>query len=190
VNTTYSGPSLGNDLVDISPDFEPHGPSASVIQRIVTHAKTPEAITAFSRECHKLSDYCYWFTLGTLWVDYTEWSDLQRWKWLFSSRRPNRQTSLMKPSEFRQFVALPDGPVHLFRAHRPGEDDWISYTLDLDVARRFAAWRSVAQVHVYKAFRRDMLCLFTRRLESEVLILDRRTVTLENVLPVEIGGGA
>lgn len=104
----YTGPSLGHDLKDISPDFQPHRASNVVVSRIIRKAKTPQAVKAFATECHKLSDYWYWFVLGTLWVDYTGWSDLQLWKHLFSSNRPNRASSLMKPSELHVFNQLPE----------------------------------------------------------------------------------
>ena len=176
-------PSLGNDLKDISPDFQPHRASTVVVSRIVKKAKTPQAIKAFADECHKLSDYWYWFVLGTLWVDYTGWSDLQLWKHLFSSNRPNRASSLMKPSELHVFNQLPD-VITAARVHRPGEDDWISYTISGDAAKRFASKRQAGAIDLYEFKRSDALCLFTRRCESELLVIDRRLAMHVRSIPV------
>jgi hypothetical protein len=72
----------------------------------------------------------------------------------------------------------------VWRAHRPGETDWIAYTLDLEKACVFANKRSVDMVHAYQVNKADVLCLFTRRGEWEVLILDKAKV--EHLGPVGI----
>lgn len=174
---------------DISTDFRPNHRDSVIIGRIMKHEATPLAIKAFVAEHTKLSDYGYWFTLSTLWVSYTGWSDLQTWKWLFSSRRPGRDTSIMKPSELATWQKLPD-KLTLLRVHRSGEEDWISYTVDLEAAKRFASRRNANAVHVYKVDRRHAMCLFTRRGEWEVIVLDRRHAVLDRVLPVVRGVAA
>ena len=93
---------------DISPDFRPNMRDARIIKGILKHEATPRAIERFARDANDLTDYAYWFTLGTLWVSYTGWSDLALWKRLFSSKRRNRETSLMKPSELDVLRALPE----------------------------------------------------------------------------------
>lgn len=171
----YAGQSLGNDVVDISPDFVPNRTDAAIVRRIGKLQESPRAIKEFARECHKLSDYSYWFLLGTLWVCYTGWSDLQQWKWLFSSNRPKRETSLMKPSELKVWRNLPETIV-AYRAPRIGEQDWISYTIDPNAALRFATERGSEHIDTYEFARCDALCIFTRRVESEIIVIDRMNV--------------
>lgn len=166
-------PAYLNPLHDVSKDFRPSPADARVIRRILRVAETPQAIKLFAAEHRKLTDYSYWFVLGTLWVSYTGWSDLQQWKWLFSSKRPCRASSLMKPSELAAWHDLPD-TLDLLRVHRPGETDWISYTLDPVVAQRIADRRGVPAPTPYRCKKTDALCLFLRRGEAEVLVLDRR----------------
>lgn len=160
-------------LHNISPDWQGSTDEEQrIIQRILKFAETPRAITEFDRKAHRLSDYWYWFTLSTLWVSYTGWSALDTWRKLLSSDRANRATSLMKPDEYRCFQALPD-EVTVYRAHRPGETDWIAYTLNPQIAARFARERGVSQITEYTLPRTAILALFLRRGEYEVLSLDR-----------------
>lgn len=158
---------------DVSPLFRGvTAAEAQIVQRILKHEGTPEAIREFARCRTRLSDYIYWFVLGTLWVSYTGFSDLDLWKRLFASARPDRDLSLMKPSELQELCALPD-PLLIYRAHRPNEADWIAYTLSLDVAARFARERGVSEIKAYGVKRTDVLALFLRRGEQEILVLDR-----------------
>lgn len=164
---------------DISPHFcGTTEAEARVAERLLRHEGTPEAIREFCRCRNQLGDYMYWFLLGTLWVSYTGFSDLALWKKLFAAPRPNRAACLMKPSELRALQLLPERFV-VYRAHRPNETDWIAYTLDRDIAAsRFASKRGVSSIHAYEVAREDVLALFLRREEQEVLVLDRSRVKL------------
>jgi len=133
---------------------------------------TPAAITYFAKKCGPLSDYMYWFYLSTLWVSYTGHSDINAWKSLFGSSRAKRKHSIMKPSEVRRFESLPHF-VTVYRAHRPGETDWIAYTMDETTVKRFAAERGVTTYSEYRVKKRDILAVFLRRGEHEVIILDQ-----------------
>lgn len=156
---------------DISPDFRYSEKDAKIIQRVLKHKGTGKAIRTFSGMCRPITNYGYWFTLGSLWVDYTGWSDLAMWRALFGSKRPQRETSLMKPSELRAFNALP-GTLRVFRAHRPGETEWISFTLSLQRASHFASLRGVAEVVEYTIPKAACIALFLRRDEYEIIALD------------------
>lgn len=176
---------------DVSPDFRWDKQDVKVIEKILPLEGTPEAITAFCRHAYKLTDYAYWFLLSTLWVSYTGWSDLELWKRLFSSTRGGRETSIMKPSELGVFRTLAN-PLTLYRAHRPNENDWISYTLFAEKAAEFAARRGVDEVKVYRVAKEDALSLFLRRGEFEVLVLDKskaECLTTIQVVRVKGGGG-
>lgn len=174
-----------NTRADISPDFRWNKRDAQVIEKILAHEATPQAIQVFARSAWRLTDYAYWFVLGTLWVSYTGWSDLSAWTRLFASARPGRETSLMKPSELARFQALPD-PIVAYRAHRPNESDWISYSLDPQEAGAFARRRQVDQVSQYRIPKAHVLCLFLRRGEAEVLVLERTHAEHLRDIPVVV----
>jgi hypothetical protein len=166
-----STPLLTTLLHDVSPDFVPDRLSSEVVKRVILHEGTPKAIQIFAAEQHKLTHYWYWFTLSTCWVSYSGWYHISNWRALFESSRPNRKTSIMKPSEVRAFDELPD-QLRVYRAHRPGERDWISYTLSPTRAAMFADKRGVSEVGLYKIQKADCIALFLRRDEFEVLMLD------------------
>lgn len=172
-------------MVDVSSDFRWNKKDAQTIRKILPHEATPEAIKLFSRYAYRLTDYGYWFLLSTLWVSYTGWSDLEEWKRLFSSARPSRETSIMKPSEVEVFRALGDS-LTLYRAHRPDELDWISYSLLAPKAAEFARRHNVASVSEYRVSKDDVLCLFLRRSECEVLVLDRTKAVFVREIPVVV----
>ena len=172
-------------ISDISPDFRWNKKDLQTINKILPYEATPEAIQLFQRYAYRLTDYAYWFLLSTLWVSYTGFSDLEAWKQLFLSTRSNRETSIMKPSELGLFRAL-QGTLAVYRAHRPDEPDWISYTLSAEQAGKFAAHRKVSQVKQYRIAKADVLCLFLRRGELEVLVLDKGRAELVRDIPVVI----
>jgi hypothetical protein len=90
----------------------------------------------------------------------------------------------MKPSEYRVLMAGPD-ELTVYRAHRPKETDWIAYTLDPQIAAsRFAQQRGVDEVKAYRVRREDVLALFLRRGEKEVLVLDKSRAELITTLEV------
>lgn len=157
---------------DISPDFVWNPSDAMYTQQLLKFEGTPLAIQYFAKICDRLSDHSYWFLLSTLWVSYTGHSDLNLWKELFASKRPKRKTSIMKPSELKVFNNLPYF-VTAYRAHRPNETDWIAYTIKKDIAFRFALERGVSSISEYQVKKREILTLFLRRGEHEVLVIDK-----------------
>src|SRR5579872_1951008 len=179
--------SLESAIRDISPDFVPDRRDALFMAELVKHEATPEAVRYFARNCRRITNYGYWFALGTIWVSYSGWSNLDLWKTFFRSPRPNRDSSLMKPSELRAWRSLPD-VLTAYRAHRPNESDWISYTLNPFTAGEFAARRGVDHVAEYRIKKSDTLCLFLRRGETEVLMLDREMAQQSGTLPVRFRG--
>lgn len=156
---------------DVSLDFKYSKLDADIIQRVTKHGESPRAIRAFNNEHRQLSDYGYWYLLGTLWVSYADQTDLELWRRLFRSPRPNRNTSLMKPSELAEWNYLPD-EFFVYRGHNHGETDCIAFSIDKFAAARFAIQRDVKEVWQYLVKKEDVLCLFLRRGESEVILLD------------------
>lgn len=158
-------------MSDISPDWNGSTEKErAAIEEILKLEGTPDAILAFNRYKKIFDNYWYWFILSTLWVSYSGWSDLQLWKRLFNSSRAKRNTSIMKPSEWEAFKALPT-VLMVYRAHRPNETDWISYTLSSDLAERWVAQRG-GYLAVYQIRKRDCIALFLRRGEQELLMLE------------------
>lgn len=158
---------------------------AKVGKGIIEREATSEAIKYFSEVCDGLTDYAYWFYLSTLWVSYSSHSDLGLWKKLFSSSRGKRKQCIMKPSELKTFEQLPYF-VTAYRAHRPGEIDWIAYTLDPIIAARFAKERGVDKVSEYKIKKRDIIGLFLRRGEQEILVIDKEKIHFVNEIDVVV----
>jgi hypothetical protein len=126
---------------DISNKFKLNEKDSQIATHILQYESTPKAITEFSELSINLTDYAYWFILSTLWVSCSGYADLNLWRRLFRSGRPKRSLCIMKPSELAAFERLPEKFI-TFRAHRPNETDWISYTLDIEIAKRFASERN------------------------------------------------
>lgn len=157
---------------DISKKFCFNGYDASVARVLIALEETPEAIIYFSEVCDKLTDYAYWYFLSTLWVSYTGHSDINLWKKLFSAKRKFKAISIMKPSELEEFNKL-NSNIEAYRVHRNGEEDWIAYTLSLDIAKRFAEERNVEAISKYRIKKKDIEALFLRRGEQEIILLDK-----------------
>ena len=168
---------------DVSPKFRPNALDSRIAMELLAMEGTPQAIQHFAAHCNELSAYGYWYFLSTLWVSYSGHSDLALWRRLFSARRPHRAASIMKPSELTSLQDLPD-TLQVFRAHREKETDWISYTLAYGVAVRFAVERGVREIVEYRAQKSDVLALFLRRQEQEVIILDPASVQRMRTMPL------
>lgn len=166
---------------DVSPNYKGStDQERSALSLILSMEGTGMAILFFNKLKHVFDDYGYWFILSTLWVSYSGWSDLVLWRQLFSSKRRFRETSIMKPSEYKKFRKLP-AELIVYRAHRLGETDWISYTTDERLAKRWAMQRG-GYVARYKIKKKDCLALFLRRGENEILMLDpKKAKPLDNV---------
>jgi hypothetical protein len=162
---------------NISKAFKPNALDSFYASELVKEPDRPRRIVYFSNICDQLSDYSYWYLLGTLWVDYSGWSDIKLWKKLFSSERPQRHESLMKPDEQREFHRLPD-PLRGYRAHREGEKEWIAYTLDPHTAKVFSWKRGVPRFAEYLIPKASARALFTRRGEEEIIAIEESLAAL------------
>lgn len=173
-------------LTNISPLAPaPNKNDSDVGRLLIQHEATGKAIRLFDKHKKRLTDYAYWFYLSTCWVSYSGFSDLNLWRQLFSSSRPNRKLSIMKPSEVVAYELLPDEFV-IYRAKRDGEKDWIAYTLNPETAAKMALQRKVSVIHQYKVKKKEVLALFLRRGEAEVIILDKSKPELLDVIQVNI----
>lgn len=168
---------------DISPMFRPSLSGSRVASALVDMNNSPSAIRYFAEHSNTLDDYHYWFLLGCCWVQYSGWYNLSLWKELFRSTRPHREACLMKPTERRIFKHVLPRKILCYRAHRPNENDCITYTLDFDTAKMFAKERNVDFVCEYEIDKKDIIALFLRRHEYEILCLDRnKTQIISTIL--------
>lgn len=156
---------------DISSSFEYNFQDKLIALQLLKREGTPDEIKYFSEHCDELTNYGYWFLLSTLWVSYSGYSDINLWKKLFSSNRSQKLKSIMKPSELKEYNYLPH-IITIYRAKRPDEKKWIAYTLDFEIAKRFARERNVKKISKYEVKKNDILALFLRRGEKEIIILD------------------
>ncbi|TGJ99818.1 hypothetical protein EHO57_13725 [Leptospira langatensis] len=159
-------------IKDISADFKYNPKDAYYAKKLLKYEGKPEAILYLDSIAGNLSDYAYWFCLSTQWVSYTGWSELETWKRLFDSTRPSKQTSLMKPSELCVLARFAN-EISIYRAHRPGETDWIAYTINPEVALRFCQERGADEYAEYIVRKEDITALFLRRKEFEIIVTDR-----------------
>ena len=166
---------INNKTENVSTAFVPNQTDNFIIRNLLPYEGTPMAITKFKACCNELSDYAYWFMLSTLWVSYSGFSDLELWKELFSSNRPNKSISLMKPDELSALKKLPN-KITVYRAHRQKETDWIAYTLDKNIADCFARKRGTSEITAYKVKKIDILAYFTRRGEQEIIVINKSKV--------------
>jgi hypothetical protein len=171
-------------VVNVSPDWKGSTrEERRILQGVLDREATPAAIRYFAKHCSRLGDYWYWFALSTLWVSYSGHSDLKLWKRLLIAPRKGREASLMKPEELQAYLSLPEA-VTAYRAHRAGEQDWISFTLNPVTAARFAVERGVTEVSEWEIPKKEIVALFLRRGEEELIVLDRRNATKVRMVPV------
>lgn len=173
---------MSND--NISCRFKRNRLGSRVAKELIRREGTPEALHYFAFNNAALNDYDYWFFLSTLWISSVEHTSLSLWKRLFNSERPHRAECIMKPDELKAFNDLPD-TLTAYRAHRSRERDWIAYTLNQEIAIRFAIVKHAQQITTYKIGKDQILALFLRRGESEIILLDKNQaiVTETAMLP-------
>lgn len=118
-----------------------------------------------------LSSYPFNFFLSTLWVAHHDCAPIEFWIDMFSSKKATDRASLMKPKEYGVWLNLPD-VVTCYRAHRPGEEKWIAYTTQLDVAKLFAKINGATEVFEYEIPKQAIHAYFNRREEDEIIVTD------------------
>lgn len=177
--------SLAAEDKDISTAFKPNYKDSEIMRELIWMDGDPKSVEYFDQHSRELTDSAYWFGVSTLWVGSSNCADLETWKRLFSSNRPNRAISLMKPSELKALKKLPN-KINLFRAQQPGETDWIAYSTSPAIAAKFAAMKGISEVSVFRVKKPNIAALFLRRGEYEVIVLDKRTVKEVDVIHMEV----
>jgi hypothetical protein len=171
---------------DISTAFKSNEGDRKIASTFLLYHTPKEQIAYFKEKSSAMSDSFYWFCLSTLWVDDPNGADIATWKQMFSVRRSNKEISLMKPSELKALKSLPN-KITVYRAQKSDELDWISYTTSLKVLLQFARINRSTRIIRGTVKKRDITALFTRRDESEVLILDKKVIrNIENINVTDI----
>ena len=171
---------------DVSTAFKFNEGDQKIASTLLLYHTPKEQIAYFKEKSSAMSDSFYWFCLSTLWVDDPNGADIATWKQMFSARRSNKEISLMKPSELKTLKSLPN-KITVYRAQKPDELDWISYTTSLKVLLQFARINRSTRTIRGTVKKRDITALFTRRDESEVLILDKKAIrNIENINVTDI----
>lgn len=172
--------------LDISPLASKASPDLSlIISGIINAKETSLSLELFIKNKHLFDDYLYWFLLGTLWVNDVDGTTTKQWRELFSSNVPSRHFSLMKPSECLYYDSLPDSFL-VFRAKTLNEEDFLALTLSPQIAGEMALRKGVDTVHCYTINKSDVLAVFLRRGEFEILTLSHEKMKFEGVMPVVV----
>lgn len=167
---------MSKELKDISPDWTYTTEiERKIIENLIERAGTSSAIAYFSKHKHELSDYWYWFELGGLWVIDPDRKNLKLWKKLFKADRPNRATSLMKPSELYLFEKLPN-QFPIYAASEGEIIGNISYTIDPKVAQRLAKEKKSSKIIEYMGSKKDAIALFLRHNNAEIIFLEPKFI--------------
>lgn len=137
----------------------------------------PYRLDAFCQYEELMDNEQYWQLLGQIWTDSENiFQAREQWTELLHSDRPGRSEGLMEEDERQRLCELPDR-VEIYRGfcHRDGEKG-LSWTLSRERAEWFAhrlrrESDPPPRLVVAEARREDILALFTRRSEDEVVIL-------------------
>jgi hypothetical protein len=145
---------------------------AGAYGRFIFLHERPYRLEAFKTIADKLPDAKYWSLLSSIWTD-TEngWQNIEQWKELFGSSRPNRGF-LMNEDEQFALNNLGD-KFTVYRGCQEGlNEDGISWTLKREKAQWFANRFEKAGVVLEKVItKQDAVALFIGRSESEVVVI-------------------
>lgn len=147
---------------------------------LIDRENTPDAMKFFEANSRYVRDSTYWYFLACLWISHTGGTDLERWKRLFRSTRPERHY-LMNREELAVYDGLPE-VVACCRGHRPGETDWIAYSINPTMAAGFAYRYKNPEIRLYTIPKKHIICFLSRNKESELICLDKSHVRFEKAI--------
>lgn len=120
-----------------------------------------------------IDDNTFWSLVSDVWID-TEnaWQNIGSWSEIFASDRAS-QHSLMNEDELQLFHSLPDTLTIYRGCRRDINEDGLAWTLDEQRAHWFAERFSNDDgvVLTRTVSKKDVVALFTRRGEQEVIVL-------------------
>lgn len=126
-----------------------------------------KVLDIFFAKQHLLSDPVYWETLRTVWIACGT-GHADRFRPLFNADR--RAKSWLMTIEDKEYLDSLDYPIILFRARHEDDHQGISWTDDLDWCMNYAKTHGL-QVYHSKFYRNEITAYFSRRGESEFIIL-------------------
>jgi hypothetical protein len=138
--------------------------------RVIYLHERPYRLQAFVSIAKDLPDTKYWSLLSGIWTDTeNQWQNLEQWKELLSSNRPERHY-LMDESEVQLLNSLPE-LVTIYRGCVKGlNEKGLSWTLDKTKAEFFANRFSKEGIILEREIpKSDIIAVLTGRGESEVI---------------------
>lgn len=137
----------------------------------------PYRVNALDEIAHLIDNHSeYWTLLGDVCVGTeNQWQDKDVLRELLTIDRPERN-AIMNADEYEEYKALPETLTVYRGCHKGKNEDGFSWTLDKDRAQWFAERLAddddVPKV-IEKTIRKsEVIALFTRRSEQEVLLID------------------
>lgn len=126
-----------------------------------------------------MSDRQYWRVLSGVWIDQENPEDFtEEWRDRFNANRAHK-AMLMTPEERQEYSQLPER-VPIYRADIVENPSGLSWTTDPRVAeffsKRFKSNHPIREAYIDK---RNIAAYWTRRGESEVLVLDTSVLSPE-----------
>lgn len=131
----------------------------------------PFRMSAFVSYADEMGDEEYWSTIRDLWLDpRVHMSGRDRWPALLASKRSGREHLMLGP-DMDLYDSLVD-PVRVYRGTSETRKPGISWTLDQDVAHRYArkaaaSDRETKMVLIGEVYKCDIIATFAR--DSEIL---------------------
>lgn len=134
-----------------------------------------------------LSDFMYWYLLGVCFTRNPDPNQLDLYSMLFLSNRPGRDQSIMKPEEFKRFMALPN-LVTVYRPWTERQFLFLSFSLELEVAYAHARAAGVKEVAEFTVPKADLVALLERRGGRQVIVVkqDEMEIVDIHVVPEEL----
>jgi len=138
--------------------------------KFVTVYERPHRLEGFYYIARECTHEEYWDTLGFVWMDSENiWQNIETWQELWNCERPSKSSS-MNEHERKVLASLPR-ELSIYRGFTEGRVEGMSWTLDRDVAVRFAQrFGGIAAVAVAHAKKDDVHAFFDERREREVVI--------------------
>lgn len=135
----------------------------------------PYRAAAFFNVAKRMNDETYWSLLKHIWIDSENiWQNQDLWLDLLTWNRPGFFKFFMSEEENKVYDSLPD-KVTVYRgynAKRPSSANGLSYTLNPDVAKKFAKrFTSSPAVKTRTISKSQITAYINDRNEEEVIII-------------------
>jgi hypothetical protein len=141
-------------------------------KRLVWFYERPYRLRVFMEIEEMLSDEAYWELAGSIWIDSENiWQELDSWEQVFNNDRSGKE--FFMSDEDRDALAALDDTITVYRgAIKNRNEEGLSWSLDYDVARRFAdRYSHIGQplVLVGQVKKTDVIAYLNGRNEKEIV---------------------